>query len=1055
MGKKPEEGEVLGLDIGPTSLGWFLVKERKGGVRIFPEGVDRDQQGGEQSKSQARRIARGQRRQIQRRADRKRLVRTALEQVGLLPTDSIGIDALDCRLYELRGQAARNPLSAHELGRVLFHLATRRGFLSNRKTDRTREAQGMLKEIGELQKRLDDRGQFLGQFLRDEIEAHQHDRADLGRPVRGRHTRREMFEAEFDAIWKAQAPHHPQLTDALRYGRAGKAIFPSAPIKLDEASRLTPEERWQELARRQVAQFGLQGLLFFQRKMYWPRWVIGQCELTSEAEPTKRCRQKRCSKADRAAQHFRILQETNNLKVMDRGGDRRLTDAERAIVVDALLTTKEQTFVSLRKKLKFTENMTFNIERGGREKLKGHETDAAMSSAKGVGKRWKTLDDAIKDAIVEICVTEDSEDAAIRQLQDKCGLTEDEARRAVSVHLPDKQMRFCRDAIVRLIPYLERGLLLMANDASDSALHAAGYLRPDQRVIDQKEYLPPPPDLPNPIVRQALYEVRKVVNAVIREYGKPDRIHIELAREAKQSFEARQEVRFENAKRARVREQIAARLSDEFGVKPTRNNVNRYLLWQEQEGDCLYCGEKISAAQLFNGDADVDHILPRWRSLDDSMGNKVVCHRRCNDDKRDHSPREWLESLDHPRYERMLQIAKKLDFGKRRRLEQLDIQLDHFIERQLRDTSYIAVCVKEYLECLGVTVVCPRGGMTADLRHWWGLNNILDVEKKGRKNRNDHRHHALDALVIALTDHARLHALANARGENMPPPWPGFLNDARMAVLNVNVSYRAQRRISGALHESTFYGPTNKPHRALNDGGAPRENKNWIEDPRVFVRRKPVTEIKNAKHLAKVRDETIREILAKHLREKCGVDPLSSKAYPKDAFKGENTPRMDSSVPIKKVRMLEESETFRPVSASRSYQYVKPGNNHHIIYWAEGAGAVEKWSAEVVTMWDAAKRARSGQPPVDRTPPKGKRFVMSLSNGEMFEMVGNGGEVQLCVVRKMDQRSKRVYYKLHTDARETDEINKDNLYLSPKRMQEVSARKVTVDPLGRIRWAND
>jgi hypothetical protein len=80
---------------------------------------------------------------------------------------------------------------------------------------------------------------------------------------------------------------------------------------------------------------------------------------------------------------------------------------------------------------------------------------------------------------------------------------------------------------------------------------------------------------------------------------------------------------------------------------------------------------------------------------------------------------------------------------------------------------------------------------------------------------------------------------------------------------------------------------------------------------------------------------------------------------------------------------------------------------------------------------------------------------MSLSTGEMFEMVKPDGEIQLCVVRKMDQRSKRVYYKLHTDARETELINKDNFYLTPKRMQEVGARKVTVDLLGRVRWAND
>jgi len=577
-------------------------------------------------------------------------------------------------------------------------------------------------------------------------------------------------------------------------------------------------------------------------------------------------------------------------------------------------------------------------------------------------------------------------------------------------------------------------------------------LRPDQRVINVQEFLPQAPDLPNPIVRQAMVEVRKVVNAVIREHGMPDRIHIELAREAKKSAEQRQQIRFDNAKRERHRAEIAERLETEFGLKSTRANINRYLLWEEQGGDCIYCGKNISRAALFTDDIDIDHILPRWRSLDDSMGNKLVCHQRCNHEKKDRTAREWLESFDRPRYEQMLQLARRLDYGKRQKLQQMDIELSDFVERQLRDTTYIARRVKEYLECLGVPVVCPRGGMTKDLRHWWGLNNILDKEKKGRKNREDHRHHAVDAIVIALTDHGRLHALANARGENMPPPWGGFLNDARMAVLGVNVSHRAQKKISGALHEATIYGPTQK-----GNGSADTERlwaKEWVEDANTFVRRKEVTEIKNAKHLEKVRDPAIRKTLAEHLR-KLGVDPHGKKAYPTDAFKGENRPHMKSGVPIKKVRMLEESETFRQVSERRSTQFVKPGNNHHIIYWADGDGANEKWSADVVTMWEAAKRARAGQSPIDRVPPKGNRFVMSLSTGEMFEMVDKDGEVVLCVVRKMDQRSKRVYYKFHTDARETDLINKDNLYMSPKKMQEVGAKKVTVDPLGRIRWAND
>ncbi len=226
-----------------------------------------------------------------------------------------------------------------------------------------------------------------------------------------------------------------------------------------------------------------------------------------------------------------------------------LTDAERRTVVDSLLDTKQQTFEALRKKLGFTDDMTFNIERGGRDKLKGHETDSAMSSNKGVGKRWRKLPDDDKDRIVDICIQETQEDVAVKRLIEESGLAAEEAERAVSVNLPEGYMSFCRGAIERLNPYLERGLMLMADDASNSAMHAAGYLRPDQRVINAHEFLPESPDLPNPIVRQAMVEVRKVVNAVIREHGMPDRIHIELAREAKKSAEQRQQIRFDNAKR--------------------------------------------------------------------------------------------------------------------------------------------------------------------------------------------------------------------------------------------------------------------------------------------------------------------------------------------------------------------------------------------------------------------------------------------------------------------------------------------------------------------------
>lgn len=1043
-------GFALGLDIGSSSIGWAVLNKGEqrivaAGVRVYPEGVDRDQQGGEKSKSAQRRTARGMRRQIARRTHRKRELRQLLIQIGLLPdaTDALN-EVLALNPYPLRARALDEKLSPSEIGRILVHLGHRRGFLSNRKADRARakEAKGMLAEISALASTIEGAGcRTLGEYLNsiDHAFDHRHRnpeptemerrRGRLADTVRRLHTRRDMYIEEFEEIWKAQRRHYPELlTDDLRI----RLYNPIAD-----------------------GDWVCKGLIFGQRKMYWPKSVVGRCEL----EP----RLKRCPKADRAAQRFRLLQEVNNIRITDALArvERSLTDDERSTLINYLSKAKERSFDQIRKKLNLADHVRFNYERAERKKLKGHETDAGLGAKTGIGKDWENLSEPRKDAIVDILINEDHEEVALQRLMTECDLSNEEAQRALGVNLPDGYMSYSRQAIEKLLPHLERGLHLMAEDARNSALHAAGYLRPDEREVGQRQFLPPAPDLPNPLVRQAIVEVRKIVNGVIREFGKfgrDDAIHVELAREAKKSLDERKQIRFDNASREGQREDAANEIQ-RMGFKASRASINRYLLWREQEEYCVYCGKKISQAQLFGGDVDIDHILPRWRSLDNSMANKAVCHRSCNDDKGDRTPREWLEDADPVRYERVLRLADGLPYNKRRKFIQKDIVLEDFVERQLKDTQYITRLVTQYLKCLGARIITPRGQMTAELRHFWGLNTILDPQGRGEKNRADHRHHAIDAVVIALTDHKRLFALANDRGKDVKLPWPLLRDNVAGAVGAINVSHRAQRRLYGALHEDTFYGPTLNPWKAGGPGERPWA-KGWTEREGAYVRRKPITEIKNAKHLEKVRDAAAREILHKHLRQQ-NIDPDQSGDYPKTVFKGDNTPKMPSGVPIKKVRMIEESATFRGVSERRYFQYVKPGNNHHIVYRAVGDGPTEKWIAEVVTMWDAARRARSGRPVIDRSDKDGARFVMSLAIGETFQIQGDGCEPRLCVVRKMTQKTgatpPRFYYRPHQDARDLRTFAKDleRLKLSPRQMQKGNARKALVDPLGRIRWAND
>jgi CRISPR-associated endonuclease Csn1 len=316
---------TLGLDLGPNSIGWALIDEDTSrlvaaGVRVFPEGVDRDKQGGERSKNEDRRTARGMRRQIARRARRKKQLRAALVQIGLLPADEKEQKALDLlEPYALRRRALEERLEPYEIGRMLIHLNQRRGFLSNRKTDRKQKTENskMLAEISTLAKEIHDADdRTLGEHL-----ARLQETDSLAR-VRGRHTRRDMCEAEFEAVWAAQQKHHPELlTDQLKYGTEGKQVYPCKPKAIGKSDRLT--------------KYGLHGLMFFQRPMYWPASVVGRCEL----EPKR----KRCPRGDRQAQRFRLLQEVNNLRLLDpsTAQERPLSVEQRTELLDYLAASKE------------------------------------------------------------------------------------------------------------------------------------------------------------------------------------------------------------------------------------------------------------------------------------------------------------------------------------------------------------------------------------------------------------------------------------------------------------------------------------------------------------------------------------------------------------------------------------------------------------------------------------------------------------------------------------------------------------------------------------------
>lgn len=1035
-------GYVLGLDVGASSIGWAAIDPKQlklwgTGVRVFPEGVDNYDTKKEKPKMESRRIARGMRRQIMRRAERKRAMRRLLAEVGLSPNEPATPEEKNGDYpYHLRRKGLTEALTPAEFGRVLIHLNQRRGFKSNRKTDRGRKAddKGTLGEINWVQQQIEASqsktlGEMLAKVLVGEWKPESGDIDKLRTRVRTIHTRREMFLHEFELLWERQkafdSPLSKLLTDQLK-----KRL--NNPIKDDD---------WMH-----------KGLMFGQRNMYWPADVVGRCEL----EP----RLKRCERGDRLAQRFRLLQEVNNLRYYDPelGEERPLNEEQRTLLLAKLSEADKMDFEKIRRCLGFIDSIAFNLERGKRKSIKGMPTDAALANRALFGKRWHEFTEEEKNKIVRQLIDLDDDDLMQKAVQE-WKLSPEAAEKLLSIELPDGYASLSRVALQKLLPHMERGLLYMSDDNTPCALTEAGYLRPDQRPRKLYDLLPDPPEMTNPVVRQALHEIKRVVNAVIREHGKPDRIHIELARDATKSIEERmQSAKFRQENEDRRSD--AADIIRKAGVKVSRDGIDRVLLWIEQNETCAYSGKPISLTQLLAGEADIDHILPYSRCLDDSLGNKVVAFRSENQAKGNQTPREWLER-DAAKYEKVQQFAKRLPYKKRLRFVQKELELDKFVQRQLNDTRYISSAVTDYLRGLVAEphfVLCPKGTHTAELRRHWGLNTILKelpdspawIEeadmRDGEKDRSDHRHHAIDAVVVALTDQSRLQQLSriarqggtNATGEVLPNPWPQFRDDIKEAVSGINVSHRVQRRVSGGLHEDTLYGPV---YEKQLDGQITRLSGE-------FVIRKPLESL-TPSMIEEIRDDAIRTIVKKRLDER-GVKygRKTTGGIPKETWS--NPPvTMPSGTPIKKVRLIKRDQTIQ--SIRKDTAWVKPGSTHHLCIFEWTEKGKKKRDAIFVTMLEAINRISRGEPIICHVHPDkpDAKFILSLSARE-FLLLHVNGQDRLYRFDTAASTTKQMTFYPHNAAEQVGKLTK-----YPDSLFALNPRKVTVDPLGRIRWAND
>lgn len=843
----PKMSYRLGLDLGSNSIGWCMVRLDKNkqpcaviraGVRVFPDG--RNPKDGS-SLAVTRRQARQMRRRRDRLLKRKARLLNALVELGFFPANEperralAGLDP-----YVLRKRGLDHALTGPEFGRALFHINQRRGFKSNRRADAKDAEAGKIKTaIATLRERLDAEGcRTLGEWLANRHAQKLSVRARLrGGTPRDRaydfYVDRAMVEHEFDLLWEAQSRINPAL--------------------FSEHSRAV-----------------LKDILLFQRNLRPVK--PGRCTLLPDEE--------RAPLALPSVQRFRIYQELNNLRLVNDDLSEAALSKEQRDLIAALLEARDMKFDTLRRKLRLPGHLKFNLEDGKRDRLKGNATSITLAKDDAFGERWHDLDAAAQDAVVEKLLGEERENALIEWLRQEVGLDERTAEQVANKRLPEGYGSLCRTAVSRVLPELQRDVVVYSEAVSRAGLGSHSALSLAERYGEVMAELPyygealqrhvgfgtgNPEDDPekrfgkiaNPTVHIGLNELRKVVNALIGRYGHPSEVVVEVARELKLSRKKRLEIQRDQREREHRNRQLVDEACVVLGMNPAniarakrRELSQKMQLWIELNPKdpinrcCPYTGEHISVSRLLSNEVEIEHILPWSMTLDDGLNNKTVSLRRANRDKGNRTPYDAFGRMprDGYDYSAILERAALMPRAKAKRFgpdgyEQWLRDDKDFLARALNDTAYLSRVAKEYLSlvCAPNSVRAIPGRMTAMLRRHFGLNSILS--NSNVKTRDDHRHHAVDAAVVAVTDQGLLKRFADASSRaaprgldrlvtEVPLPWPSYHDHVSRAVSHIWVSHKPDHGYQGAMHEETAWGirPDGRAVRRVRpDDGSARQ----------------------------------------------------------------------------------------------------------------------------------------------------------------------------------------------------------------------------------------
>ncbi len=723
--------------------------------------------------------------------------------------------------YEWRAKASHERVNLEQLAVVLQKINAQ-----------IRNSSGYLGDISDRSKELYFNGQTVGQYQMAQLEK------NPNYSLKNQVFYRQDYMDEFEKIWECQAKFHPEMTDELKKHLRDIVIFYQRPLKSQkglvgvcelEGRQVEIEVDGKKKTRFIGPKVCPKSSPLFQEFKIWQilnNVTVDGRYLTQEEKEKLFDRLCTCEKLSKSEMLKYISSEPEPVRQPDSlfSDDEYDTDAIARNIGKkkvARLNYKELEGNSTMAVLfgKYSEI----IELTGHEKYDfskkpysesvriiadifsglGYRTDFLYFDSSLDGKAfeeqasfrlWHLLYSYEGDKSVS------GNEKLISRISAITGFEPKYAKVLASVSFAPDYGSLSSRAMKKILPYMKEG------NTYSLACEYAGYRHSRRSLtkeeLENKEYkdrLEPLPknSLRNPVVEKILNQMVNVVNGVIDEYGKPDEIRIELARELKKSAKEREEMTAAIAKSTNENSEIQKKLESEFGIEhPSHNDVVRYKLYQELSENgykTLYTNTYIPLEKLFSKEFDIEHIIPQARRFDDSLANKTLEARQANIEKGSSTAFDYVKDKygeagaeDYrSRVDNLLEKGK-ISRTKWRNLLMTESEIpDGFIDRDLRDSQYIAKKAREILESIVRDVVPTTGSITDRLREDWQLVDVMKElnwkkydslgmteayqDKDGRTirkikdwtKRNDHRHHAMDALTIAFTKHAYIQYLNN------------------------------------------------------------------------------------------------------------------------------------------------------------------------------------------------------------------------------------------------------------------------------------------------------